>query len=157
MTPGQIQLRIWFGPKETLNEWPKLNGQFVVLAESYENNRYIPMKVIFFQFKKKKKKKLQHINIRAGVTFYFPQIHQSFQIKEEKKRSLKMNLKNLKDGFGMEIGILIQIYQILIFMVIKRASSLKFLKTKENNQLLDIVISFFFFFFFLLSFELNNY
>jgi len=43
--PGQIQLRIMFGPTESMHEWPKLNGQAVILAEYYENQRYMPIKV----------------------------------------------------------------------------------------------------------------
>eukprot|EP00052_Salpingoeca_macrocollata_P020806 m.175674 g.175674 ORF g.175674 m.175674 type:complete len:2346 (-) comp21363_c0_seq2:105-7142(-) len=42
--PAQIQFRCWFGPADTQPNWPQPLGEFISLAETYENQRYLPIK-----------------------------------------------------------------------------------------------------------------
>ncbi|KJE97724.1 Fer1l3 protein [Capsaspora owczarzaki ATCC 30864] len=45
--PARLQLKIWFGAADSEVKWRKHNlggGQLVVLAESYQNERYLPVK-----------------------------------------------------------------------------------------------------------------
>ena len=43
--PSQLQFRAWFGNTETMTQWPQPDrAEMVLLAETYENQRYLPLK-----------------------------------------------------------------------------------------------------------------
>jgi len=42
--PAHLRCRVFFGRIESKSEWPSLETDYVVLAETYENNRFIPLR-----------------------------------------------------------------------------------------------------------------
>jgi len=42
--PAHLRCRVFFGKVESKSEWPGMEAEFVVLAETYENNRFYPLR-----------------------------------------------------------------------------------------------------------------
>eukprot|EP01099_Mayorella_cantabrigiensis_P006491 TRINITY_DN544_c0_g1_i1.p1 TRINITY_DN544_c0_g1~~TRINITY_DN544_c0_g1_i1.p1 ORF type:complete len:715 (+),score=179.61 TRINITY_DN544_c0_g1_i1:768-2912(+) len=40
--PCMLRMQVWFGSTESRSEWPQMQGTYVAIAETYENQRYIP-------------------------------------------------------------------------------------------------------------------